>query len=472
MINTPKKRINKVMLMTPRYTLSKNDVRRCVTPIGLASIAAYLEKEGYNIRVLDIANEGYNNTIEEGNFVTYGLSDKEIRGKIEEFDPDIVGVSCIFSAQAENVKNTLKLVKDTNKDITTLTGGSHPTYASKDMLDSNYLDFVIMGEGELPTSQLLTALNNGEDISKIKGLAGKINGHRFTNTKKQYIKNLDDLPFPARHLLNMEQYFKINLPQNPYPKGKRVTQITTSRGCSAKCVFCTTTNFWGNHYRGRSSKNVVEEIKEMKEKYDINEFQITDDNFTLNKKRVIEILKKIKNFDLKWCTPQGIAVWALDYKLLDLMKESGCYQLTFAIESGNQQVLDEIIKKPLRLEKVKPLVKKAQELGMSVHSFAVCGLPGETKDNMQETYDFIENCGFDSASFFVATPLIGSELLETCKRKNYLKEDITYNNQLFKLGNISTPEFRAEDIQKLVARFNKRYNGEDIRKKRFENGKY
>ena len=472
MAEVSKKNVSKIMFLTPRYTLFKNDVRRCVTPLGLAYLGAYLEREGYEVKILDVANEGYNNIKPNCEFITFGLNDEEIKEKIKEFQPDIVGVSCIFSTQAENAKEILKLVKEIDSEIFTMIGGSHPTYDLLNVLDKNYVDFVVMGEGELPVSQLLLALNEGKDLSKIGGLAYKSNGNKIINTNKQYVENLDELAFPARHLLNMDMYFKINAPQNPYPQGKRVAQIITSRGCSAKCVFCTTTNFWGNRHRGRSAEKVIEEIKEMKEKYNIDEIQITDDNFTLNKERAMQILEGIKNLNLYWCAPQGIAVWALDEELLEKMKESGCYQLTFAVESGNQKVLNEIVKKPLNLQKVKPLVKKAKELGIKVHSFAICGLPGETIENMQETYDFVKNCNFDSASFFVATPLIGSELLETCKREGCLRKEMTCNDQLFKIGNISTKEFTAKQVQEICARFNREYNKNDTREKKFEDEKY
>jgi len=472
MTNFLEKKVDRVMLMTPKYTLFEKDVRRCVTPLGLAYLGGHLEKRGYKVKILDVANEGYHNIKRDGKFITYGLDDKKVKEKIREFKPDIVGVSCIFSTQSKNAKHILKLVKETDESIITLTGGSHPTYALEDMLDLDYLDFIVMGEGELPTSQLLNALNNRKDISKIKGLAGKIGDKKFVNLEKQYVKDLNELDFPARHLLNMEQYFKINLPQNPYPKGKRVTQLTTSRGCSAKCIFCTTTNFWGNRYRPRSPQNVIDEVREMKKKYNIDEIQITDDNFTLRKKRAIEILDGIKDFDLKWCAPQGVAAWALDEEMLEKMKESGCYQLTFGVESGNQEVLNKIVKKPLRLEKVKLLVKKAHELGIDVHSFAVCGLPGETIEQMHETYNFVKDCGFNTASFFVATPLAGSELLNICEEKAYLRNKIEWDKQLFKLGHIDTPEFQAEEVEELVEHFNREYNKKDNREKRFENGKY
>ncbi len=463
---------SKIMLLSPRYTLYKKDIRRCVPPIGLAYLAAVLERNGYEVRILDIAAEGYSNVKEAGDFVTYGLEDSAIRNEINKFKPDAVGVSCIFTSQSENARDILKLVKETDRSIMTMTGGSHPTYTVEESLENDNLDYLIMGEGELPTLQLLNNLNQGGDIAKIGSLAYKKEGKKFINRDLQYIKNIDDLPFPATHLLNMELYFRINLPQNPYPQGKRVFQVITSRGCPAKCVFCTTTNFWGNRYRGRNARNVIAEIELLKEKYTIDEIQFTDDNITLNKKRAIEILEGIKRFGLGWCVPQGVAVWALDEDLLEKMKESGCYQLTFAIESGNQYVLDKIIKKPLNLKKVKPLVRKSHQLGIKIHAFCVCGLPGETIAQMHETYNFVKDCEFDTASFFVANPLVGSELLKICEEKRYLKGDFKPHQRLFKIGNITTPEFKAEEVQLLVEGFNRDYNQNDARARRFEKEKY
>jgi len=270
----------------------------------------------------------------------------------------------------------------------------------------------------------------------------------------------------------MEIYFKINLPQNPYPRGKRIAQVVTSRGCSARCIFCTTTNFWGNCYRGRSAQNVLKELRELKEKYGVDEIQFSDDNLSLNKPRAIKILDGMKKLNLKWCLPQGIAVWALDDELLEKMKESGCHQLTFAIESGNQHILTNIIQKPLILSKVKPLVDKAHQLGIRLHAFCICGIPGETIENMKETYNFVKNCGFESASFFLATPLIGSRLLKVCKEKGYLIEEAQNDKFFFKVGNITTPEFKAEDLQELVNSFNEDYNEKDNREKKFEEKKY
>ncbi len=465
-------KIEKVMLISPSYTLHKNDVRRCLPPIGLTYLAAALEKEGYQVNILDSATEGYHHLTPEGDrFVTYGLGDEELAKRIGAFNPDVVGVSCIFSTQWENAKKALELAKETKSKVITVVGGSHPTYTLEQTLKNQNVDYAISGEGEIPFLQLLNALKHKEEPSKIGGVSYRKNDQNHLNSDGQFM-SVEDLPFPAYHLLDMERYFSINLPQNPYPLGKRVAQVITSRGCSAKCVFCTTTNFWGNRYRGRSAEKVIEEIKWLKERYQIDEIQYTDDNLTLNKRRAMTILDGIKDLDLHWCLPQGVAVWALDEELMEKMKESGCYQLTFAIESGNEHVLKDLIKKPLRLKKVKPLVQKAKELEIKLHGFFICGIPGETLEQMQQTYDFAKDCGFESASFFAATPLVGSELLDICHKGGYLRPGMTPNDQLYKVGNISTPEFKAEEVEQLVEKFNREFNQEDTRTKKFEQEKY
>jgi len=473
-----KKLIKKIMLISPPYTLFKDDIRRCVPPIGLTYIAAVLERNGYDVQILDAAVEGYMNLKQNSRFVTYGLSDEEIREKIIDFNPDIVGVSCIFSTQHQNAKRILRITKSITNNIITFVGGSHPTYRLDEALNNKDIDYVITYEGEFATLNLVNTLNQtkGEKdesvISKIGGVAFRKNGRDYINSDICYIQNLDSLPFPARHLLNMEKYFEINLPQSPYPKGQKVAQLVTSRGCTARCVFCTATNFWGNRYRTRSAENVIEEIGILKEKYKIDEIQITDDNFTLNKKRAKKIIEHMSRFGLHWCMPQGVFVSSLDEDMLRRMRDSECYQLTFAIESGNQEVLQRIIKKPLKLNIVKPLVNDAHGLGIKVHAFFVCGFPGETKQQMHETFQFAKDTGFDSASFFLATPLVGSELMKICKENNYLRRDFGHSGQLYKLGNISTPDFSFSEAEELVKVFNKEFNKKNIREKRFDKEKY
>jgi len=460
-----KKNAQKILLIYPRANYFKDDIKRCVQPLGLAYLAAVLLKEGYDVKILDCLVEGYENVFGDGEFLQAGLSDDDIKDEIHDFNPDVVGVSCVLSTQCENAIGTLALAKAVNKNIVTLIGGSHPAYSIPQTLNHGEVDFVFLGESERSIVALLSKLRDGKDLTEVGGVAFRDSkGNIAINRSIEYIKDLDTLPFPARNLLNMERYFEINMHHSPYAIGHRVANILTSRGCPARCIFCTSTNFWGNRYRARSAENVILEIRSLKDEFGVDELQFTDDNITLNKKRLTEILDGIKDLRLAWCTPNGTAVWSLDEELIEKMRESGCYQLTFAIESGNQEVLDKIIKKPLRLKKVKPLVRRAQELGIHVHAFFICGFPGETLSQMHDTYNFAVDVDFDSASFFVATPLVGSEMLDICVQNDYLRGEFKPQELLYKIGHINTPDFTAGKVSELVGQFIREYKRRDKRK--------
>ena len=454
----------KILLAQPKNTVFEKDVRRCTFPIGLTYLASYLKQQNNaEVEIMDIATEGYDNLEKHGEFITYGLEDEEVKKRIEKANPDIFGVSSIFASQSENLKNLLNLAYDVNPNMLNVVGGAYPTFSISEVFKENKsLDCVVLGEGEKPLSQLVDCIENNGCISKVGGLVYRGNDAIYVNKKKNLIKNLDELPFPARDLVDMERYFKINKPHNPYPKGKRVSQVVTSRGCPYKCNFCSTRLFWQD-YRTRSAENVIDEIKFLKENYNIDEVQFPDDSFTSKKNRLIEILEGIKDMDLNWCTPNGVVIRTLDKEVIELMAESGCYQLSFAVESGSQRVLDELINKPLKLDIVKPLVKIAQENGIRVHSFNICGTPGETKEEMYKTYAFVQDCGFDSASFFTATPFPGTKLYDECKDNNYLPKDFDHRKLRYKTGVISTPDWNASEVQELVETFNQSFNQNDTR---------
>src|SRR3989338_3673599 len=421
----------KVLLIQPPQLLLKNTIKRCVPPLGMAYIAAVLERDNFDVKILDAYVEGYNNEKPSGEFILVGLDWQEISGIVKNFDPQFVGISGMFDTQDQSVLNTCKIVKNVNPNIKIFIGGSHPTYRTEEVLQLEDIDFVILHEAEYTARDLLNRLINNDDISDIAGLGYKQNG-------------------------------QIKRPHSPFTLKERVTQMVTSRGCTAKCIFCTSVIFWGGaeQYRVRSPKLVVDEIEHLIKDYGIEEIHLDDDNFSLNKKNCEEILDEIikRKLNIKWATPNGIAVWALDEALVEKMAKAGCYQLTFAIESANQEFLIKNIKKPLVLSKVKPLLKKAHECGVSVHAFFIIGFPGETKEMITNTLKYAEETGFDSVSIHIATPLFGTELYKMCMEQGLFVEDYDHNKNIYKLGNIKTRDFAPEEIQKLAADYTKKIN--------------
>ena len=432
----------KVMLIVPPRTILKSSVKRCCTPIGLAYIAAVLEKENINVKILDCYAEGYNNEMDKGDgYINVGLSEKDIKSRIKEFNPDFVGSTCAFTSEIGNATDICKLVKQVNPNIKVVLGGLHPSnYPLETLNVCPHIDFIILGEGEFRFLKLIRGKRNFDGLVIAKT--------RKIIPPKTCIENLNSLPFPARHLLKMNIYIKINKHISPYPKKERTEQILTSRGCPGRCTFCTSSRFWGYSFRKRSADNVIKEMKQLIMDYGIHEFQFTDDTMTLDKERAIKIFEMMAPLNVSFCMANGVFVNTLTRDMIKKMKEAGCYQITFSIESGSRNSL-KLMKKNVNLEKVKPLVRYAKKLGISCHATFVLGIPGETVEDIKKSFQFASYCDFDSASFFIVSPLPGSELYDHCLSKGYLT-DISFERLDFKSTKINNPDLPHNLVEKLI----------------------
>lgn len=234
--------------------------------------------------------------------------------------------------------------------------------------------------------------------------------------------------------------------------GKRWATMITSRGCPYQCVFCSIHIHMGRKWRPRSPENVVDEIEELVNKYDIELISFEDDNMTLNRDRMVRICELIKErgLDFEWDTPNGVRADTLDEDLLKRMKETGCKQIYVSPESGNQHVVNDIIKKRLDLKKVEETVKLCKKIGIRVDCFFVIGLIGETKENIRETINFarkLKKLGAASVIFSIATPYYGTELYEKAKELGYLKVEGDEYMHTFE-PKIETPEFTLDEIKR------------------------
>lgn len=414
-------KIKKVLLINPRSTISQGSIRRLPTPLGLMYLACVLEEKGYSVSIMDALCEGYENVVLSEGYQTYGLSDKSMIRRIHEESPDFVGITCNFSNHESEVRNTARLVKSVDRSIITCAGGLHPSCFAKEMLDGCAdLDFIILREGERRLCVLVDAINKEACLNDIEGLALRDGDNVIVNEALTFIDDLDALPFPARHLIDMEKYIDIGLFSNPFPKRERMAQVLTSRGCPYNCFFCATKPYWGGKFRKRSADNILSEIRLLKEQYQIEEIQFRDDNIFVDRKRSISLLEGMKEFDMCWCA--GIMIKNLDEPMIKLMAESGCYKLTISIESGSPRVLRDVINKPIDLDSVKTTIDAAHKYGIYIHADNVIGMPGETRHEMEQTFEFNKMVGCDSAAFFIAAPYVGSPLYELCKERGWLDE--------------------------------------------------
>ena len=445
--------IKKVLLFIPPALTFKDmpDVNP-MPPLGLGYIGAALENAGVEVKIIDCLLEGWHNRVEAAeNIVRIGLSFDRIEEIIRAYGPDIVGVNNLFTKQRENAHKIYALAKNADSAIITVAGGAHPTVMPELVLADGNVDYVVLGEGDDTIIDLVGVIEGRKEITTLDGVGYKENGQIKIIPKTKFIEDLDRLPFPARHLLNMEGYFGLKHSHGTRRR-KRFSPIVTSRGCPAKCTFCSAYKVWGRKFRQRSPENVIAEMKEIKEKYGIEEIMFEDDNTTLNVQRAAKLfdLMIAEKLNFVWDTPNGVAAFALNEGLIDKIKKSGCYQLNLALESGNQYVLDNIIKKPLKLEKAKRLIKYARKIGLNIGIFLIMGMPGESKEQMWDSFRLAEELEIYSPFISIATPYPGSELYDICLKEKYIPENFSLNDLFIRSFSISTPDWTGEELKDIL----------------------
>jgi magnesium-protoporphyrin IX monomethyl ester (oxidative) cyclase len=430
--------------------------------LEIAYVAALLERQ-HKVLIIDAPTEGRRNLEEiDGTKYRVGLTNKDIAHRIRRWSPDVVEIHIPFSGWWKTAYEVASEVKSIDKGIITVLSGLHPSARPVDSLVQPNIDFVVIGEAECTMLELVGVLEQRttEGLKKVRGIGYIKNGETIVTTSRPAIQDLDSLPFPARHLLPMEEYFAA-VKEVP-PRGeirKPWTMMITSRGCPYNCVFCSVHVVMGRKWRGRSPENVVDEIEQVVHTYHVKQIDFLDDNMTLDKKRMENICDLIvkRGLDIEWYTPNGIRADGLDENLLTKMKASGCKKIRIAPESGVQRVVDQIIKKDLDLKKVENAVILSRKVGIKVGCFFIIGLIGETKEDILATIKFaykLRQLGADSFYFSYATPLYGTELYEQAKRGGFLRTCFSDEALAAVEPLIETPEFTADDLRELCARAN------------------
>lgn len=428
-------------------------------PIELAYMAAVLEKE-HEVKIIDAANEGWNN-LEEIDATKYrqGLRNEEIKDRVKTFGPDAVGINVPFCGWWKPAYEVASMVKNVDEAVVTVLSGLHPSARATECLSYKNVDYVIIGEPEITVQELAQELEQGSetDLKQIKGIGYVKNDKAIINSPRPPIQELDSLPFPARHLLPMETYFKAvkKIPLRGEIKKPWAT-VVTSRGCPFHCVFCSVHTIMGRKWRGRTSENVVDELEQLVDVYHIKQLDFSDENMTLDRKRMKKICDLIveRELEFNWFTPNGVRADTLDEKLLIKMKKSGCEKIRIAPESGVQRIVNQVIGKSLDLKAVERAVILCKKVGIRVGCFFVIGLIGETKEEIRETINFaykLRKLGAESFVFSIATPVYGTELYEQAKRGGFLKKDFTDDDFAAAEPLIETPEFSVDELRELCA---------------------
>ncbi|HSO26077.1 MAG TPA: radical SAM protein [Methanobacteriaceae archaeon] len=385
----------KVLLVNPPHIISKYKFIGLVAPpLGISYIAAVLEKNSVDVSIIDAS--------------AMEMDWYELGKEIEKISPDVVAITAL-TPTIEQALETAKIAKSILPESTIILGGYHPTFTFKKLLENEFLDIIIIGEGEYTMLEVVQSLLNGSDLRRVKGIATQ----DFVTPTREIIEDLDTLPFPARHLLPMDKYKILNI---KLPTGT----LVSGRGCPYQCSFCSSAAMHGKKLRLRSAQNVVDEMKHLINDHHAETIAFMDDTFTINKKRVEEICDELKKRDLDvyWGCTTRVDTLSLD--LLKKMKDSGCITLFMGVESADQLILNNI-NKQTTINKVKKAFELARNYDMRTIASVVLGMPGDSRENILKTIKFVKNLNPSYAVFSLATPYPGTPFYKQAVSENLIK---------------------------------------------------
>ena len=366
-------------------------------PLGIGYLAAILEKNGYNVNVIDCQ--------------ALKLTLNEVENELHKRQPDIVGLT----STTLTYKPALEIIKVAKKALPnclTIIGGSHVTFWDDEALEEcPQLDVVVRKEGENTLLELVQRLEAGKGFGDVLGITYRKDGKIVKNADRPYIEDLDSLPYPAFHLFPLKQF-------NKY--GNIIFPVMTSRGCVFWCEFCTAVRMFGRKYRMRSPKKVVDEIEYLYKKYGEKQYTFYDDAFTVDQARTKEICNEIlrRGLNIKWDCETRVDMVTKD--LLQKMKEAGCIAVWYGVEAGSQKVRD-AMKKGISTQQTLNAFKWTQEAGLIAVASIILGFPGETRETAWESVKLLKKINPDEIGIYIATPYPGTPMYDHVKKMGWLK---------------------------------------------------
>ncbi|MBI5079288.1 radical SAM protein [Candidatus Wolfebacteria bacterium] len=423
-------------------------------PIGLLSLSAYLKKHS-SAEVMLIDFNIILNKIENFDYGSFSELYRDVLMSKEWIDyaPDIIGISALFTPTYHNMIAVGQVAKDIFFNALIISGGGMSTVVPGEIFrDSDCFDALCYGEGEKPLLGLVMADNKKEFLKNNLSWITKEKVKSGQQFQYDFIADLDEIPPYDYGILKIQDYGLNPTVKNYVSFGdgkvKQVFHIATSRGCPHRCCFCASHQVHGRKMRYHSVGRVKEDLECLKEKYEAETIGIQDDSFMVDKKRALEIINVVKELEMKIFFQSGLALYALDRNMLEAIKAAGLNELVLAVESGSSRVLKKIMRKPVSLPIIKRVVDDCRQLGISTDVNILIGLPGETKQDIEDTRNFLKTLPATWFRFYIATPLVGSEMFDICVQNNYLKGD--YIGCDFKRAIVETEDFTPEYIKEIV----------------------
>ncbi|MEN6422441.1 MAG: radical SAM protein [Smithella sp.] len=384
----------RIAVIAPPYPLEEMPS----PPLGVTYVAAAFEAAGAEVKIFD--------------YIVSAYSKENLEKQLKSFKPDAVGATSV-TMNFYDARQILFDVKNYNPEIITMMGGPHVSFTAEETLKQYpEIDLIVIGEGEDTIAELTPVIRQKDKWHNIRGIAYRNENEIVMTGKRDFITDIDRIPLPARRLLPISRYRALGFP----------VSLITGRGCPYSCIFCLGRKMVGSKVRKRNPHLVLDEIEQIIH-YGFDRINIADDLFTTDKERVKEICTGIKERSLKFPWSAFARVDTVSQEVFDLMAEAGCDSVSFGVETGNPEMLKRI-KKGIKLEQVYAAVKMCQQAGMIAHASFIIGLPGETRDTLQETEKFAKSTRALYGYHFLA-PFPGTTVRE--KIQDYDLEILTDN---------------------------------------------
>jgi len=437
-------------------------------------LGAAAERAGHEVVVFDgaVQAEPARLRFGEDGMLHVGAAWDEVARAVEATAPDVIGITNLFYTQMPQALETARTARRVLPEVPIVVGGAPVTVRPEDYLDEAAVSMALVAEGDVALPLLLEALERGTDLRDVPNLVYRADGRLQRNPGAAFVEDLDALPDPAYHLVDLSRYMHVSSQDSAGRwkwKPRRIMTVQTSRGCPFRCTFCAVHLHMGRRYRVQSPERVLAHLRFIASELGIRHIHFIDDNLGLDPRRFGAILDgliemKRDGLPIAWETPIGMRTDRLTYEILAKAKEAGCRSIYLTVESGSQRVLDQVIQKGLKLEKVLEAAGACKRLGIKARAGFIMGLPGETLEDMQKTVQFARllkrRYGIRGHAA-LATPLYGTRLYETCVRKGYLKQEMAPEvvaRSFAEGGMIETEDWTVDELLRMRDAF-KRQDG-------------
>lgn len=418
--------------------LERTPIQTYTMPLGLGYIASFLEREGYEVSIVDAYVKKY--------------SYEKLEALIREQKPDVIGITCMSDQRGSWFK-LIPMIRSIDRSIKIVLGGPHPSLMTEQVLINLQPDAIVIGEGEITMLELLKTWENKDDLSKVKGIAYLDNQKVLITPRRERIKDLDNLPFPAYHLVDLNDYSGWEMMNSVYrmfglTEPPKYATITTSRGCINNCGYCSAPLMWNRRWTQRGAVNVVDEMEILTKDYGADFILFTDDIFTVNQKRIIAISEEILRRNLKLLWAFETAVNLVSLELLTMAKKAGCCCVLFGVESGSSTILNNLSKR-IKEHDVINAFKMTKEAGIVSGGFLIIGSPGENEKSINATINLLRKIKPDIILPQIAMITPKTKIFDIAKGKGVIDES-------YWLTDLPFPYYTAEHDLKTLLRWYKK----------------